>query len=249
MPERTITLADTVRLRSFSADRPDRVIALKPTTTGKLSLAGTRLVDDANVLSRDLADLHASGASARLRGERFAERVAGFLPKLESSAASVIAERRELQTTLNTIGALSYADHAVSASQVHLDLFRWQQIVSGPDKGQRHVAEVAASPALAWSDAEALIRLPLSITGIPRPVQDAVRIGLWEVQHREEHEALTARMAEVEFAQRAATETGAALVDAGVSMTEIIAAAPSVVSLSKDTPKLSWPDPRAALQG
>lgn len=236
------------RLRSYNENRPDRVLGIWPATRGKAASAARQLIEAKNNHGHDRSDILMSGSAPRLKAEQVAARDAAYYPKLDDAAQTLAAEKSEAKRLLQTVGTLTYADHTVSASQVHLDLERLRRLDAlRPAERAAVISEVATAAALKWDLAESLIRLPRDLSCIDVETHSAIRISLWRVQYQDEFDMLDARMAEIDFLQRAISEVGATLADEGVPMNQIATNCPATMQAVQDKTRLAWPNARRAL--
>lgn len=250
MPEtRTITRADLLEIPSFDADRPARVAGLRPpSTAGKHAMTAVQLVNHATEFADAASTARGSGLAPRIRAARIDESFARFAPRLEGVAKDTRRAADESQKRINAVGRLSYADHAVSASTVHLDLERLRRLEAMPVSGRAQImAELARAPALHLDLAESLVRLPRDISGLDATAHAALRVALWAKSHGEEFDAMSAEMDELQLAAAAVREAAGAAVDQGITAAALHEAAPTAVELASSRLSLSWPTARPDL--
>jgi hypothetical protein len=239
---REIRLEDMVRIHDPAPNAPPRVLGEWPgNPTSNTRVLVNRVIGATEKFLRGAWDIRGNRNFGPIEaGERLREISGPTLKELDATATELRTQREKLRETVRAINtAKPYEQLGHWQAQIDLRLLDAFNALPGPQKAAMK-DRLLAEPMLHWDLADAMLRLPLLVTGLQHAEQHTIKTNLFKSVKPDQHAALSEQMEQLAFAEsavRVAVDTAVQTTGSGADVAEH---APAALALAQPSEPLGW---------
>jgi hypothetical protein len=239
---REIRIEDMVRIHDPKPGAPSRVLGVWPgnPTSATRVLTNNMLAATEKIL-RGAHDVRGNRNYGPVEaGERLREISGPSLRALNEHATTLRANKEKLRDTLCAISPVKPYDQAGHwQAMIDTRLVDAFNALSVSEKAtMKH--QLLSEPLMNWALADAMLRLPLLVTGLEHSERHTIKINLFKSLHAEEFSALSEQMEQVMFAESALRMAVDTAIETTGSRSDISEHAPTALELAQASDALGW---------